>query len=37
MIEQAVRGKYIQEDEQKTLIDWRKDPNAWAAKFTQTV
>jgi orotate phosphoribosyltransferase len=35
MIEQAVTGGYIQEDEQKTLIDWRKDPNAWAAKFTQ--
>ncbi len=35
MIEQAVADNYIQPDEQATLIEWRKDPNAWAERFAQ--
>lgn len=33
MIEQAVTDNYIQSEEQNTLIEWRKNPNEWAAKF----
>ncbi len=35
LIEQAVDMQYIQADEQASLIEWRKDPQEWAARFTQ--
>ena len=35
MIEQAVADNYIRTEEQETLIQWRKDPNAWAARFAE--
>ncbi len=36
MIEQAVAQSYVAEEDQSTLIEWRKDPNAWASRFAET-
>lgn len=35
LIEQAIADNYICPEEQSTLIEWRKDPNAWSAKFSK--
>lgn len=33
LIQQAIENNYISEDDLKSLIDWRKDPQAWSDRF----
>lgn len=30
LIQEAVRGNYITQDDMKSLMEWRKDPQAWS-------
>ncbi len=33
LVQEAITKGYIEANEQETLIEWRKDPAAWAKKF----
>ncbi len=35
LIKQALASNYIQKEEQETLMEWRKDPQAWSDQFNQ--
>jgi orotate phosphoribosyltransferase len=32
LIEEAVRGGYVSEEDRLILLDWQKDPEGWGAK-----
>ncbi|MBN1338264.1 MAG: orotate phosphoribosyltransferase [Bacteroidales bacterium] len=36
LIEKAVLSNYINESEQESLLDWKKDPQKWSDKFDKT-
>ena len=33
LVQEAIAKGYIEAKEEETLIEWRKDPAAWAKKF----